>query len=326
MRWLIGLVVAAFVLWGGYWFVGSSAMQRGAERWFADAPAHGLVAENTGLRVRGFPSRFDLTVDGIRIADPARGIEWTAPFAQVLMLSYKPWHAILALPNEQRLTLPQGRFQIASDRMMGSVVVVPGTDLALDRLRMEGTALRILGEGGQQGQADQMLVATERDEAQENAHRIGVQVTNLLLPAGLAARTGLPATVASIHMDATARLTAPLDRHLRETHPALDAVTLRDARVVWGDVTLTASGDLVADTAGFASGQIKLRVDNWRAALDAAQAAGMIAPDMASNLERALRVMAVAGGNADVLEMPVTFANGQARMGMFPLGAAPRMN
>ncbi|MFT4151797.1 MAG: DUF2125 domain-containing protein [Paracoccaceae bacterium] len=325
MRWLTGLVVAVFVLWGGYWVVGSTAMERAATRWFADAPARGLVAENTGLAVHGFPSRFDLTVEGVRIGDPARGIEWQAPFAQVLMLSYQPWHMILALPDEQVLTLPQGRFGIRSDRMRGSLVVVPGPALALDRMRGEGMAVHVALPDGQTLQADTVNVATERDPAQDNAHRIGVEVANLLLPAGVAARTGLPAAVSDLHLDAVARFTAPIDRHLRETRPEIAALAVRDARLVWGEVTVAASGDLVADASGFAEGRLVVRVRNWRTALTAAQTAGLIPENLARTLERGLQVMAVTGGNPDELSVPLDFAQGAARLGPIPLGAAPRL-
>ncbi len=79
MRKLIVLLLLGSGLWSGYWFAGSSAIQTGAEQWFADAAAQGLVVEKTALTVQGFPNRFDLTVEGVKLADPASGIAWQAP-------------------------------------------------------------------------------------------------------------------------------------------------------------------------------------------------------------------------------------------------------
>ncbi len=325
MRWLTGLVVAAFVAWGGYWFIGSAAMQRGAERWFAEAPARGLVAENTGLKVRGFPSRFDLTVEGVHIADPARGFDWQAPFAQVFMLSYKPWHMIAALPNEQSLTLPEGRFDIRSSRMTGSLVVVPGTDLALNRLRAEAAAPVITAPDGQVWQAAEAHLATER-AGDGNAHRLGVEVTGLMLPAGVAAQTGMSAAVPLIRLDAVLGFTAPIDRHMRDTRPELAQVGLTAFRVEWGDVVLIASGRVEADAAGYADGEITLRVENWGTALTAAEAAGLVDAGTAQTLGRALTVMAGADGDPTSLDLPVRFRDGKATSGFIPLGRAPRLN
>lgn len=300
-------------------------MERAVNQWFADAPAQGLLAENAGVAVHGFPNRFDLTVSRPRIGDAGQGVIWQAPFAQVLMLSYQPWHMIAALPGDQTLSTPAGTFAIRSDKMMGSLVVVPGVDLALDRLRVEVQTPSVLTPDGQTFRADEVHLATERDVSADNGHRIGLSVTNLMLPADLAARTGLPPQVAEVHLDATAGFTAPLDRHTSETHPHLSGLSVRDLHVVWGQITATITGEVRADPQGLAEGTLTLKVQNWRLLLEATQAAGLIRDDLARNLQKGLQIMASAGGNPEVLDLPVTLADGQMRMGMFPLGPAPRL-
>ena len=70
MRKLLFLMVVLVALWSGYWFVGSNAVREGVNGFFADAATQGLVAEKTALTVQGFPNRFDLQVDGMRLVDP----------------------------------------------------------------------------------------------------------------------------------------------------------------------------------------------------------------------------------------------------------------
>ncbi|WP_439117971.1 DUF2125 domain-containing protein, partial [Nereida ignava] len=87
MRWIIGACLAAAVLWAGYWFVGSTAAERGAKAWFADRSAQGWVADYDSIETRGFPSRFDTTINALELADPRTGWAWSAPFFQVFALS-----------------------------------------------------------------------------------------------------------------------------------------------------------------------------------------------------------------------------------------------
>ena len=101
MRALVWVVIAVAVTWGGYWFVGARALETGAQAWFQAQTEAGLVAERSDLSVSGFPNRFDLTVTDLRLADPDAGFGWTAPFVQILSLSYKPWHIIAAFANQQ---------------------------------------------------------------------------------------------------------------------------------------------------------------------------------------------------------------------------------
>ena len=54
---LIALLVVSG-LWAGYWVVGSRAVERSIEAWFA-APHDGLTASRSDVSVSGFPNRFD---------------------------------------------------------------------------------------------------------------------------------------------------------------------------------------------------------------------------------------------------------------------------
>ena len=51
MRKLIVLLLLGTVLWSGYWVVGSNAVRQGAEDFFANAPAQGLVAGTNAANV-----------------------------------------------------------------------------------------------------------------------------------------------------------------------------------------------------------------------------------------------------------------------------------
>ena len=62
MRILICGVVTATLLYGGYWIVGSRSVLSGVETALAGMKQEG-VADYASVSIRGFPSRFDLTVE-----------------------------------------------------------------------------------------------------------------------------------------------------------------------------------------------------------------------------------------------------------------------
>ena len=129
MRRLISIITIFFVLWGGYWFVGSTALKTGLKAYLssehtANDPIHIAYSD---LTVRGFPNRFDTRLTEISVMDAASNISWRAPFFQIHALSYKPYHIIAALPHSQILQLPDQVLQITSDEIKGSVVFVAGS-------------------------------------------------------------------------------------------------------------------------------------------------------------------------------------------------------
>lgn len=324
MRALLGVILLAATLWGGYWFAGARALERGTEAWFADAARQGLMAERESLSVSGFPNRFDLTVTAPQIADPARGYGWQAPFMQVFSLTYKPWHVIAALPDGQVITTPFGSFTLGSSRLQGSLVVQPSTTLALQRLAVVGeTLLLSAGQGWAIG-AEEARFATRAVGDDGTVHEVGLDVLNLAPDATLRARLpDLPGMVEALRLSAVATLDAPLDRHAATTRPGLTRLEVKEALLRWGDISLFASGEVTADAAGLAEGRITLRLQNWRKAVQMAVAVGAISTEMAPTYLRALELLSA---QSDTAELPLTFRDGRMSFGPLPLGPAPRMN
>ncbi|MES2665838.1 MAG: DUF2125 domain-containing protein [Pseudomonadota bacterium] len=324
MRWMIWVVAILAMLWGGYWVVGSTALERAAVQWFADQPAQGREASYSALTVEGFPSRFDMTITDPRLADPATGFGWDAPFVQLLTLSYTPWHMIAALPNSQSFRTPAGTITLQSDKMQASVIVTPGPRLALDRTTLLGTGLAASGPGWSLA-ARELRLATRIDASGPNAHQIGVEVLDLTpdtaLSAALTEASPLPALIGRLRLDATARLTTPLDRFATDIQAT--EITVKDASIVWGDLSGTASGKLVAGAGGRAEGRIDLRLQNWRLLIPVLVATGAVTPDLAPTVENMLA--ALAGDDPANLQVPLTFAKGRISLGPLPVGIAPMM-
>ena len=324
MRWLLGIVLALALIWGGYWLVGARAIERGAEDFFA---TQGARAGRQSLVVHGFPNRFDLTVTQPVFADPVVGWRWTTPFAQVFAMTWKPWHLIGVLADSQQIDTGLQRIGVTSTDLRGSLVLHPGTDLALDRLVVEGAALQATSDLGWQIGAAKLAIATTGDASRRNSHRIGLRVERLDLgPAVAAALPDLGGVIGLVHLDAHLLLTGPIDRHLGAVPVDLAGVEVDDFALDWGALQISAKGSLARASEGFAEGVIDLEIRQWRQVPAALAALGLVEPGVAQTYGKALELLAESGDDPEVLKVPLKFKAGRMSLGALPLGRAPRLN
>ena len=335
MRKLLVVLILGVVLWSGYWFAGSTLLRQGAEDWFADQAAQGLTAEKTAFSVRGFPNRFDMRVEGLKLADPATGFGWQAPFAEVYSMTWKPWHIIAALPPEQVIRLPDQEVALASDRFFLSFRTRPASDLPLAAVIVETAALDATSTIGWTVKAGRSVASLSADEEvagagnAPNAYVLALDIADLapdpVAVAKITLASGLPDRVAVVRLRAVATLTAALDRHAADTRPALKTLELTEALVTWGTLSLTAKGGLARDEDGFAAGRIEIAVTNWRPLVPALVAAGTIKKELALTVENMLAALAKESGNPDVLKLPLVMNGGYMSLGPLPLGPAPML-
>ncbi len=322
MRALLWVVLAAAGLWAAYWVVGSRAVEREAVQWFQDAADRGMDVGNDAIGVAGFPNRFDLTVTAPRLFDPASGLGWRGDDLRLLAMTWKPWHLIALAPDQSVIRTPLGDVAVTASDLRGSVVLVPGSDLALRSTVIEATDLALAGPEGRLALAKGSF-ATALDTSRRNSHRVGVQITNLSPdPAVMAALPGLPAVLTRLHLDAYVLLSAPLDRHAAKVRPAVTGIILDEARLDWGPLQVTATGSLATVSDGTAEGQIDLRIENWRLLPDVLGQSGLIDPVLAPTLLRALEIMA---DGSPSLETALIYRSGRASLGPLPIGPAPRL-
>lgn len=320
MRGLLWVTVVLAALWGGWWFVGARGVQTAAEGFFAEQAARGIEAGHDGLSVQGFPNRFDLTVTAPHFADPGRAIGWRAPFVQVFAMTWKPWHVIAALPGGQVFDGPDGTVTLDGERMMASLLLTPGTDLALSEAVAEGQALRLTGDVLLTGVGH--VVASIRHEG-EAVYRLGVKAGELALDPVLGQNGGPGAAISDAFLDATLALSAPIDRHFGQSRPRPLSLDLTQATLVWGEMRLGAKGRLAPDSAGFAEGEIMIEVRGWRHLPPALAAMGVIGAGFAPALTRGFEVMAAEGADPEVLVIPLRAQDGRLTLGPLPLGPAP---
>ncbi|MCU0829305.1 MAG: DUF2125 domain-containing protein [Tabrizicola sp.] len=335
MRKLLVLLILGTALWSGYWFFGSNAVRNGAEDWFANAAAQGLVAEKSSLTVAGYPNRFDLTVTDLRLSDPAGGTGWQAPFVQVFAMTWKPWHIIAALPPSQVVTLPDQEITVTSEGLRASFRAKPATDVPLAAVILESGPFKATSTAGWTTGAARAVASISADEEvpgagdAPNAYVLSLDLGDLTPdPAAtqtILADSGLPPVIATVRILVNATTTAPLDRHAGDTNPRLATLSLRDLSVIWGDLSVSAAGDIAPDQDGYAAGRIDIAVTNWQPLVPAMVAAGAVKPELAQTVQTMLTALARDTGDENVLKLPLVLQDGRMSLGPVPLGPAPQM-
>jgi len=335
MRILAFVIVAAAALWGGYWYWGSSALESRAESWLEARRAEGWQADGR-VNVRGFPNRFDMTLSDPVLADPDTGLAWSAPFFQVLALSYKPNHVIAVWPDTQTLQTPIERLTITSDKMRGSVIFDADSDLGLDRSVIEIDGMAVSAGRGWQADLARAQVSARRlqDEAPLDAsvvtYELDFDADTLRLPpeavAALDPSRRLPEQISTLKLNGAVGFDRPWDRRaVEDRRPQPRHIRLDEVRANWGSLDLRATGEVSVDDQGIPEGRVTVKAQNWREILSLAVNAGTVPQQFAPTIENVLGMLASGTGETDTLDVPITFTGGRMMFGPIPLGMAPRL-
>ena len=337
MRKLLFLLLTATAIWSGYWFVGSSAIRNGVEDWFANQGRTGVVAEKSGLSVAGFPNRFDVTVDGLRLSDPKSGFSWNAPFVQVFAMTWKPWHVIAAFPPEQVLTLPDQTLTITSTGLVSSLRVKPAMDAPLAEARIAGTTLSMDSDLGWTLVLGEFTAGLRAEPALgPSTYELGFDLAPIIPdPAFLVAVKAVaipdlpspdfPDEIELLSGTLYLTASAPLDRHAGTSRPYLTRVEIKRVDFTWGQLAANASGLIEADGNGFAAGKVTVEITNWDRLPALLVAAGVVKPEVAPTIANGMRALAAQSPEISVLSLTLEMADGRMSFGPFPLGPAPLM-
>ncbi len=334
MRKLFFAVIVAFLAYSGYWVVGSGAKKAAIEGWLEQQRARGWVADAAEVHVAGYPNRFDTRIEDLHLADPSSDWAWSAPWFQILTLSYTPNHVIAVWPPVQSFAGPGERVTLESRRIRGSVRFAPNTSLALQQAIIELDGLNFAStEGWRAGLSEGQLSVRRAPEgtAPDFGYDVDLRARTLRLPEpvkrALDPADLLPDALARLDLRATPVFDARWDRvAIEQGPPVLETLNIQNASFEWGEMEMTVTGRLDADEDGYAKGRLNVIARNWREMVEMGVNAGVLSPDLASGLRTVLAVMAEATGNSEMLDITLRFENGLAKVGPVPVGRAPRLN
>lgn len=327
-RALMTLSLAAGVAYGGYWAVGSAAVESSVNSALERMRASGQ-ADYSEVSLAGFPSRFDLTISDPALRTSDGIAEWRAPFLQLLALSYRPNHLIVVWPHEQDVTIGPETISVTSEDMRANLDIEAGVALALDRTIFVSKAVGLASKAGWRLDLDEARFATQRASEDGLSHRAGIEILRATPSPDLRAlidpEGALPPTADWAKLDAVVGFDRPIDRFVTEAGgPRLTDIQVKEISFGWGELRLDGEGEVLVDADGVPEGRITFRAREWRKMVQLAVAAGALRAEIAPTIENGLERLAIAGGSEEVLALPLVFANGRMSLGPLPLGPAPR--
>ncbi len=330
MRKLILLIVVAALLYGGYWFVGRSQIQDRLTEALIQADEGAYDVTYSSLKTRGFPSRFDTTVTDFNFADPATGTEWTAPLFQLLALSYRPNEVIAIFPPEQSFTINGTEIVLQTDDMRASGKVRANATLSFQDATVTMDAPRFITDDGGQLVMANVLAATRLTPDTTQSYDMFIEAHAIELPENIRRFIDpsnlQPPLVQTLRFDSDATLSAPLELLSPDGDaPAVETLSIKEFAVTWGEISLTAIGDIEPNDYGVPSGSISISARNWQQGLDLAVANGMVeanrrflVTEIANNLDETPHI-------PDTLTLTLTITNGIMSLGGLSLGSVPSL-
>jgi hypothetical protein len=326
---LIGLAAVLAVFWSAWWQFGSHWAEAGLRLWLAERRAEGWRAEAGAVTLAGYPLRFEMTVEGLALADPRSGLSWSAPAFRLDAFSWNPTALTAIWPDRQVIDTPDERIEITAAGMEASLALIPGAALTLSHGEAALAGLALSSSAGWQARFAGARLSASRSEAKENHYDLAFEASRVEPPAPALAiidpKGRLPPTIDLLALDATLGFDAPWDRFaIERRRPQPTALDLRRLKASWGQLDLEASGALEVDAEGIPSGELQVRLENWREMVEIGVAAGLIPEDVAGNLESGFELLAT-DQDPETVELPLGFHLGFVTLGPVPLGPAPRL-
>lgn len=320
------LILLVFV-WSGWWYLATSSTRNGVSAWLEGLRASGWQAEAAEITSVGFPLRTTTVIDGLSLRDPATQSGVQLPQLDLSAPIYWPGHATVRLPaGPVVFSTPEGALTLGTDGARAGVRLYPGPALQLEALNGSSSNLTLdLG--------DARLLEAEAVQADVTQGRtpetyvINVTLTGLALGEAMLEGSSLPPsrpdTFEPVVADMTVTFDRPWDRTaLRDSRPQPRQIRITEIAVGYADTGVSIGGDLDVDAAGIPTGTLRLRMRNWQGVFEMAVATTTIPPEWAPTVGQVLGSMSDMDGTLDVT---LTMADGQMRIGFLPLGPAPRL-
>lgn len=215
MRALLLAILVGAMGWSAYWWVGAGRVEQASFAWM-----QANQVTYSKLAVRGFPNRFDTTIDTPRWGD------WAAPFLQLFRVSYDANHIITVLPNS--VDTPFGQIQAQEAR--ASLILDPGTG-HLRRMDLEAYGVTLPS-----GATVETVQISTRPSARQNGG------TDLFIGLAGVASDG---TRRDIRLDLVVILNGPIGLHVprpRATQIHVEQADISGIGSFTGILTLDAQG------------------------------------------------------------------------------------
>ncbi len=328
MRFLIRLLVLAAIVFCGWWALASYGVSQAIDTWAADRRAEGWQVEAQTSQ-GGFPFNIATQINAVAMTGGNSG--FSTQGARVAARTWWPGHVDVDLP-ESPVVFTDGAARTSFQTAEGAVALRlrPGLALELGSADFGAESWVLRAEETPLMSGGSLTLTAQQDSDADARYNLVLNAEGLTPGAVPRQLLSLPDTWPQAFDSFTARgavtFDGPLNRsHLEGPRPQFRQITLTEAVIIWGALSLNGSGALDVDAAGVPTGNVTLQAKDWRGLLDIAQQAGALPAKQRGQAELMLGLLAGRSGDADNLDMDVVFASGRMSVSGIPLGPAPRI-
>ena len=132
-----------------------------------------------------------------------------------------------------------------------------------------------------------------------------------------------PPIMQSLRLDSDIELSQPLELNGADNTPLIELLSIREFAFDWGEISLSAIGDVTPDASGLLNGSITISARHWQNALDLAVAAGAVPEDRRQFIIGIVGTLDETPHITDTLTATLMIVDGQMALGPLPLGPAP---
>jgi hypothetical protein len=327
MRKLIWIISVIFALWSGYWVIGAYKTEKTLLETLEKYKTLGWAIDFSKLKVRGFPNRFDTTIENLNIISPEDNIGWSTPYFQILSLSYKPNHLIAIWPKEHELKIANNILSIRNKKMQSSLIFKDLLFSEIDRIVLTTEDLQLLSSEKVILNTNALNIALRQDQLFDDAYEIGVSVKNFFLPSFTNVHSDTlnitPLTLGlsvKIHLSKKTNFSANSYQGLRLTE-----ININQADLSSNLFAVMLKGNIDINQTGTPSGRIDIQIENLRELMLQAININLLASYDLDEIIKGLNFISKLSGDPKSLEFSIKIQEGKMFIGPIPVGQIPNI-
>lgn len=323
MRILLWTISFVILSWSAYWVIGAKSIKSELSESIQKFNSGDWSIEYSDAIVRGFPYRFDVTINNLTVKNKKNYLTWTLPYFQILSLSYSPKNLILVWPKEQELKTKTKTINLTSNKMLASIerTNIRSYDISKFILEVEGAIVKSSQDLVIQSKS--LILAIDKLKVETAAYKFGLSSTELSVQpsdhrfyglVGLFNTNSLNLNInADVYLDTLLRVTKKQD------YPKITKLNLKEISINSKDFILTAMGNLETDIQGSPEGDIQLKISDWKQLLSNIKKTGIN-----KKIIESLRILSILSGNQNNLTLELTLKERKLLLGPLLLGSIPK--
>ena len=323
MRILIWTITIVVLSWSVYWMIGAKRIKAELLASIQNINSEDWSIEYSDAVVKGFPYRFDLTINNLKVKNKKNYLTWTLPYFQILSLSYAPKDLILVWPKDQEIRTKTKTISLTSNKMLASIerTNISSYDISKFILEVEGANIKSSEDPVLQSKA--IILAISKLKAETSAYKFGLSSTGLSVQpsdhsiyglVGLFNTNSLNLNInADVYLDTLLRITKKQD------YPKITKLSLKEISINSKDLILTAMGNLETDIHGSPEGNIRLKISDWQQLLSNIKKTAIN-----KKIVDSVQILSILSGNQNNLTLDLTLKERKLLLGPLLLGSIPK--